>query len=62
MFRGPFVKRLAAEQFVDTVFALTSTWPESDPGLLKPDGRAQGGQLGAIAQAPRRADVVWSCG
>ncbi|HEY3964447.1 MAG TPA: DUF1549 domain-containing protein [Planctomycetaceae bacterium] len=51
VFRGPFVKRLTAEQFVDTVFALTSTWPESDAGLLKPDGRAQGGQLGAIAQA-----------
>jgi mono/diheme cytochrome c family protein len=50
VFRGPFVKRLTAEQFVDTVFTLTSTWPEPDAGLLKSDGRAQGGQLGAIAQ------------
>ena len=27
VFHGPFVKRLSAEQFVDAVFALTSTWP-----------------------------------
>jgi hypothetical protein len=50
-FRGPFVKRMAAEQFVDTVFALTSAWPEPGKELLKPDGRAQGGQLGAIGMA-----------
>ncbi|MBI3863108.1 MAG: DUF1549 domain-containing protein [Planctomycetia bacterium] len=51
VFRGPFVKRLTAEQFVDTVYTLTSTWPAADGGMMKLDGRAQGGQLGAIAQA-----------
>lgn len=49
VFRGPIVKRLSAEQFVDAVFALTSSWPAPDPGLMKVDGRGQGGQLGAIA-------------
>jgi hypothetical protein len=49
VFRGPFVKRLTAEQFVDTVFALTATWPGADPAQMKVDGRGQGGQLGAIA-------------
>jgi hypothetical protein len=51
VFRGPFVKRLSAEQFVDTVVALTSTWPEADAASMKVDGRGQGGQLGAIAPA-----------
>jgi hypothetical protein len=52
------VKRLSAEQFVDTVLALTSSWPSADGGLMKVDGRGQGGQLGAIAQvlADRAAD------
>lgn len=50
VFHGPIVKRLTAEQFVDTVFALTSTWPVPDAGLMKLDGRGQGGQLGAIAR------------
>lgn len=49
VFRGPLVKRLSAEQFVDTVFALTSTWPSFDGAMLKVDGRGQGGQVGAIA-------------
>jgi hypothetical protein len=51
VFRGPLMKRISAEQFLDSVFVLTSTWPEADPAMMKPDGRAQGGQLGAIAQA-----------
>jgi hypothetical protein len=51
VFRGPLVKRLSAEQFVDSVFALTSTWPAPDAGSMKVDGRGQGGQLGAIAPA-----------
>ncbi len=55
VFRGPLVKRMTAEQFVDTVFALTSTWPEPVKELLKPDGRAQGGQLGAIGMALYRS-------
>lgn len=51
VFRGPLVKRLAAEQFVDTVFTLTTTWPAPDAGAMQLDGRGQGGQLGAIAAA-----------
>ncbi|MBS0264943.1 MAG: DUF1553 domain-containing protein [Planctomycetes bacterium] len=51
VFRGPLVKRVSAEQFLDTVYALTATWPTADGALLKADGRAQGGQLGAIAQS-----------
>ena len=51
VFRGPLVKRLSAEQFVDTVLALTAAWPEPDSGFMKVDGRGQGGQLSAIALA-----------
>ncbi|HEY2249622.1 MAG TPA: DUF1553 domain-containing protein, partial [Planctomycetaceae bacterium] len=50
VFRGPIVKRLSAEQFVDTVLALTSSWPAPDGSLMKVDGRGQAGQLGAVAQ------------
>ncbi|MFN0054958.1 MAG: DUF1549 domain-containing protein [Planctomycetales bacterium] len=50
-FRGPFVKRLMAEQYVDAVYQLTSQWPTVDPAQMKVDGRGQGGQLGAIATA-----------
>jgi hypothetical protein len=51
VFRGPFVKRMLAEQFVDSVFALTGTWPAEDASMTAIDGRGQGGQLGAIAKA-----------
>ncbi len=51
VFQGPFVKRLSAEQFVDAVFALTSSWPAADAGAMQVDGRGQGGQIGAIAAA-----------
>lgn len=51
VFRGPFVKRLTAEQFVDAVSELTTIWPVCDSSLMKRDGRAQGGQLGDIARA-----------
>lgn len=51
VFRGPFVKRASAEQFVDAVFELTKAWPACDATLLKRDGRGQGGQLGEIARA-----------
>ncbi|MSR58256.1 MAG: DUF1549 domain-containing protein [Planctomycetaceae bacterium] len=51
VFRGPLVKRLSAEQFVDSVLTLTDAWPAADPAGMTIDGRGQGGQLGAIAQA-----------
>lgn len=45
VFRGPLVKRLSAEQFVDTVYALTETWPICSTSMLRRDGRGQYGQL-----------------
>jgi len=50
-FRGPLVRRLSAEQFVDAVTSLTNTWRPISMPLLRVDGRGQAGQLGAIAQA-----------
>jgi hypothetical protein len=55
VFRGPLVKRMTAEQFVDSVFSLASAWPETTKDMLKPDGRTQGGQLGAIAMSLYRS-------
>lgn len=50
-FHGPFVKRLAAEQFIDAVALLTNTWRPISLPLLRVDGRGQGGQLGAIVRS-----------
>ena len=50
-FRGPLIKRLSAEQFVDAVTSLTNTSRPISLPLLRVDGRGQGGQLGAIAKA-----------
>lgn len=50
-FRGPLIKRLSAEQFVDAVTSLTNTWRPVSLPLLRVDGRGQAGQLGAIARA-----------
>ncbi len=50
-FRGPLVKRLSAEQFVDAVTSLTKTWRPISLPLLRVDGRGQAGQIGAIAKA-----------
>ena len=50
-FRGPLVKRLSSEQFVDAVTSLTNTWRPVSLPLLRIDGRGQAGQLGAIARA-----------
>lgn len=49
-FRGPLVKRLSAEQFVDAVTSLTNTWRPVSLPLLRVDGRGQAGQLGAVAR------------
>jgi hypothetical protein len=35
VFRGPRVKRLSAEQFVDAIAALTGTWPQKAAGEFK---------------------------
>lgn len=44
-FRGPVVKRMTAEQFIDAVFSLTGCWPEPTAEMEKVDGRGQSGQL-----------------
>lgn len=66
VFRGPLVRRMSAEQFVDAVASLTDAWPAVTPDMLRPDGRNQGGQLAAARAAiagevtsGKPAEVVW---
>jgi len=47
-FRGPVVRRMTAEQFIDAVSSLTGVWQSPTGELLKVDGRGQGGQVGAV--------------
>lgn len=49
IFRGPVVKRMSAEQFVDSVADVTGVHYKASAGMLVLDGRAQAGQLMAIA-------------
>ncbi len=49
-FRGPLVKRMTAEQFVDAMGTLTGVWQKVQPQMIKKDGRGQGGQLTAVRQ------------
>ncbi|MCH8828251.1 MAG: DUF1549 domain-containing protein [Planctomycetes bacterium] len=49
VFRGPLVRRMSAEQFVDAVSTLTGVWPKPTARMRKRDGRGQGGQLSAIS-------------
>lgn len=50
-YRGPLVKRMTAEQFLDSIWSLAGTWPEPDKNAYKRDGRQQGGQLAAVLEA-----------
>lgn len=50
-FQGPIVKRLTAEQFLDSIWSITGTWPKPDGRAFKLDGRKQGGQLAAVLRA-----------
>ncbi len=68
-FRGPFVKRMSGEQFLDAVSALTGVWQPATGEMLKRDGRGQGGQLTAVAQVlgerlrseyPLHAHWIWN--
>jgi len=68
-FRGPYVRRMSGEQFLDAVASLTEVWPQPDGQMLKRDGRGQGGQLAAVAEVlskketPRneiKADWIWN--
>lgn len=47
-FRGPTVRRMTAEQFIDAVSDVTGVWRTPSAELLKVDGRGQGGQVGAV--------------
>lgn len=51
VFQGPLVKRMTAEQFLDTIWTVTGTFPAPDSHAFKIDGRRQGGQLAAVLQA-----------
>lgn len=51
VFRGPRVKRMTSEQFVDAVSASTGQWQRVTQQMLKADGRSQGGQLTAVRNA-----------
>ncbi len=48
-FRGPLVRRMTAEQFIDAVSEVTGIWQAPSRVLLKMDGRGQGGQVGAVS-------------
>ncbi|MEM7234067.1 MAG: DUF1549 domain-containing protein [Planctomycetota bacterium] len=50
-FRGPTVKRMTAEQFVDALSAVSGVPLSNDPGGQKRDGRGQGGQQAAVRRA-----------
>jgi hypothetical protein len=62
VFRGPLVKRLTAEQFVDAVDVLTGFKRPTTPQMIVSDGRAQGGQLNVataiVDQALQQPDVA----
>jgi hypothetical protein len=55
-FRGPQVKRVSAEQFLDAMSTLTGVWPQAEGTMLKADGRGQGGQLAAVRAAVAAAE------
>ncbi|MBC8324127.1 MAG: DUF1549 domain-containing protein [Verrucomicrobia subdivision 3 bacterium] len=48
VFRGPSIKRLQAEQFIDALSTLGGDWQPN--GFQRPDGRKQGGQVGAVGK------------
>jgi hypothetical protein len=55
-FRGPVVRRMRAEQYIDAVSTLTGVWQKPTGDLLKMDGRGQGGQVGAVRDVLRSAN------
>lgn len=54
-FRGPFTRRMTAEQFADAVSTVTGDWPKPSGELTGVDGRGQGGQVAAARGAVRSA-------
>jgi uncharacterized protein DUF1553/uncharacterized protein DUF1549 len=59
-FRGPLVRRMTAEQFIDAVSEVTGIWPRPTRDLLKVDGRGQGGQVGVVSDVlnPKPAATI----
>jgi hypothetical protein len=62
IFRGPLVKRLTAEQFLDAVSAVTRFERPAPSQMVESDGRSQGGQLNTaaaiVAEFDPRPDAV----
>ncbi|MEX2285784.1 MAG: DUF1549 domain-containing protein [Planctomycetaceae bacterium] len=58
IFRGPLVKRMSAEQFVDAMAPLTGVWPKPAGDMLARDGRGQGGQLLAVRNFRTSSDAL----
>ncbi len=48
VFRGPYVRRMEAEQFLDAASTVTGVWPEPTSQMTRPAGRGPGGQLTAV--------------
>jgi hypothetical protein len=48
LYGGPLARRMTAEQFLDTLWSITGTWPEPDKLAFMADSRQQGGQLKEI--------------
>ncbi|TWU08752.1 hypothetical protein CA54_39890 [Symmachiella macrocystis] len=68
-FRGPLVKRMSGEQFLDAISSLTGVWQPVEPAMVQRDGRGQGGQLTDVAlvlaerrrdQTPATAHWIWN--
>lgn len=49
VFRGPVRKRMTAEQFLDSIRAVTGVWPKADEAAFKKGGA--GGQLAVVMEA-----------
>ncbi len=58
VFRGPLVKRMTAEQFVDAVATVTGQPLQATAADFNRDGRQQGGQLADIAAVLRTDSPV----
>jgi len=71
VFRGPLVKRLSAEQFIDAAWSLAGSGARDDARPGKKDGRGQGGQFKVAvkihasssrktAPGASKAEWIWS--
>ncbi len=69
-FRGPYTRRMSAEQFADALSTVTEVWPKATGEMITVDGRGQGGQVAAVraviaaeskpkAVAPPKVEAQW---